>query len=225
LTNNEPAEDVVHLNFVKRGLSKAIREGVMLSGVDLYLRTDDRRILENVILPYFSRSASYVRILFVGCAWYTRGYRRLFRHADYSTLDYDPSKKRFGSERHVIDSLANIGSHFREDALDLIVCNGVFGWGLDNRSEVDAAFRGCHQCLRRGGQFILGWNDISQHRPFSPYESEGLQLFRTWNFPPLGTSHFVTSTPNRHTFDFFEKVPAQGSSRHRAITTGLDLVT
>jgi hypothetical protein len=196
----------MHLSKVRQKLVMAIRHAIMSTGIDLYQRTDARRVLDTIILPYFADQGGCSKILFVGCAWYTRGYSRLFAGKDYYTLDIDPSQSRYGSKRlHITDSLANVTAHFSEGELDLIVCNGVFGWGLDDKPEVERAFLGCYECLREGGFFILGWNDIPTRRPFAPEESESLQRFMPEALAPLGTHRFATSNPNRHMFDFYIK--------------------
>ena len=192
-----------------RGLQRlalAIRRAILSKGMQLCKRTDDRRVLETIILPYFADREGFSKVLFVGCAWYTRRYSRFFAGKDYWTLDIDPFRSRYGSKRlHVTDSLANVTAHFSEGELDLIICNGVFGWGLDAKPEVERAFRGCYECLREGGIFILGWNDIPRRRPFAPEVSEGLQRFRPETLAPLDAHRFVTSNPNRHTYDFYIK--------------------
>ncbi len=169
----------------------------------LSLPTEDRRLLGRVILPYFASRPEFGRVLFVGCAWYTRSYAALFREREYWTLDADPAKRRWGGSRHVVDSLARIGRHFAEASLDLVMCNGVFGWGLDGRAEVEAALEGCHASLRPQGVLMLGWNDVPAHRPFPLEECTSLKCFRTFRFGPFGSSTYCTRTRNRHTFDFY----------------------
>ena len=133
------------LNRLRRKLKLALRNAIMSTGVELYRHTADRRMLEKIILPYFAESHGYERILFIGCDWYTRGYRRYFPEREYWTLDCDPAKQRFGSQRHIVDSMANLANHFPEGQLDLIVCNGVFGYGLNERADVEqAAVRNRH---------------------------------------------------------------------------------
>ncbi|WP_233222739.1 hypothetical protein [Chroococcidiopsis sp. CCALA 051] len=39
--------------------------------------------------------------------------------------------EKFGSKRHVVDSLLNLSQHFAPGYFDLIVYNGVFGHGID----------------------------------------------------------------------------------------------
>jgi len=170
----------------------------------LRLPTEDRRILERIILPYFAARPEYGRVLFVGCSWYTRAYASMFRERQYSTMDIDPAKARWGApHRHYCESLTRVDGLFGEASLDLIVCNGVFGWGLDEEAEVEAAFRGCHACLRPDGILILGWNDVPAHRPFPPEQSRALQMFSPFRFPPLDSSRHQTATRNRHTYGFY----------------------
>ena len=101
--------------------------------------------------------------------------------------------------------VTDVADHFDAGSLDVILCNGVFGWGLDAREDVERAFAGCHRCLRPGGLFVLGWNDTPETRPFPLDECEALKRFEPYVFPPLGASHVPTETELRHTYDFFVK--------------------
>src|SRR5262249_25293794 len=144
--------------------------------------------------------------LFVGVAWYTESYERFFlrKHA-YWTLDIEPAEALFGAPRgrHIVDSATNASAHFAEGSLDLVVCNGVFGWGLNGREDVEKAFDAFYRVLRRGGILLLGWNDIPPHNPFPPDETAALQRFQPSAFPPLGTDRYLTDTDNRHVFHFY----------------------
>jgi len=173
-------------------------------------------MLETAILPYYAEQPEVGIILFIGCNWYTRGYRLLFRGREYWTLDIDPAMSRYGSELHIVDSVANIETHFHRNKFDLIICNGVFGWGLDEKSEVERAFRGCHDCLCPDGTFILGWNDLPERTPFPLEESESLKLFRRKSFPPLGVSRFSTFSENRHIYDFYVKDAGADAGEYEA---------
>src|SRR5215468_7653391 len=52
------------------------------------METEDRRVLENVIFPYYRALRGLKSVLFVGCDWYTRHYERAyFRGTDYWTID------------------------------------------------------------------------------------------------------------------------------------------
>ncbi len=174
-------------------------------GIDFYLPTEDRRILEKVIFPYLLARSDLNRILFVGCEIYTRGYRRLFRERDYQTIDVNPEHRKYGGRKHITGSFERIGQHYGPATLDVVVCNGVCGWGLDERHSVDAAIAGTFSALRPGGLFVLGWNDTPQHRPFDFRTSPSLTLFSAFCFPPLDSAEYLTATSSRHTYNFFEK--------------------
>jgi len=178
-----------------------------LASVGIYLKknTDDRQVLENTIFPYFRAHKEYLSILFIGCAWFTKRYNQLFNHKVYWTVDIDPKMKKFGSKRHIVDSMENLDRYFKESELDVIFCNGVYGWGLNTKEDVEKAFKNCFNLLREGGIFILGWNDIPERRPYSLDEFEILRLFQPFHFEPLNTTKYLTKNPNQHTFSFYMK--------------------
>ena len=174
-------------------------------GLPAQLDTADRRVLEQIILPAFAVRTTRQRLLFVGCAAYTQHYDALFAAHEYWTIDPVASRRRYGSRRHIIDGLHNLGSHAEPEFFDVIVCNGVLGWGLNLPEQVDAAFAACHRHLRAGGELVLGWNDVVPRNKVSPENVPALKLFRTRNFEPLETSRFAVPGSNRHVFDFFVK--------------------
>jgi SAM-dependent methyltransferase len=197
-----------------RIFSRVVRDIKRTFGIYSYLKNEDRRILEQVIFPYFWNANDFQNVLFVGCHWYTAGYNKWFeeKQKNYWTIEIHPSRKRYGAKQHIIDGVQNIGNHFNPNSLDLILCNGVFGWGLDARPDVEEAFQESFVCLRDGGVLVVGWDDIDERRPFSLDQCRSLQKFQPFVFPPLACSRYVTDTPLRHTYDFFVKrgTPAVG---------------
>jgi hypothetical protein len=176
---------------------------VLLSlGFDLRLVSDDRRILEEIIFPFVLSRVDFRRILFIGCDWYTAGYAKVFKGREFWTLEIDRRRWRYGSTHHVVDAAENVRAHFEKESFDVIICNGVFGCGLNEREQVDCAFRGFRECLRPDGLFVLGWNDIPERKPFSP-EMSVERFFSRLAFPPLGRWRWPTENPNGHTFDFY----------------------
>src|SRR6186997_2328904 len=111
-------------------LRRTVKSKLMDAGFDFYIRTADRAVLEEQILPTISRSTNRLRILFFGCEWYTRGYQRVLAKHDYWTMEIDPSKRKYGAKQHIVDSAENVADHFGPNSLDFILCNGVIGWGL-----------------------------------------------------------------------------------------------
>lgn len=184
--------------FVLRALSARL-------GWEVGLHTDDRRVLEGVVLPYFAARPDVARVLFVGCDWYTRGCERLFAGREYWTIDKDERQRIFGARRHVTDRLAELGRYFEGGSLDLMICNGVVGWGLDDREEAQRSFAACHTALRTGGVLVLGWNDVPRRLPFPVEATVEEAGFRAHVFPPLGSARHLTQSPNRHTYSFYVK--------------------
>jgi SAM-dependent methyltransferase len=173
-------------------------------GVPLQLRSPDRDVLERQILPYFAAHDEYRNVLFVGCDWYTTRYERVFRNREYVTIEVDPARRVFGARRHIVGSMEDLQEHFPANTLDLILCNGVFGWGLDERSSAALAFASCREVLRPEGVLVLGWDDVPEHRPFDPTELEEFRRFSPWVFPPLNAARHVVDA-NRHVYDFLMK--------------------
>ncbi len=79
----------------------------------------------------------------------------------FVTIDIDPSLEKFGAKGHISDSVLNISqyrsSHF-PDGLDLVVFNGVIGFGLDKPEEVTEAFAQLAKVLNPRGHLIIGTN-------------------------------------------------------------------
>ncbi|HVK06914.1 MAG TPA: hypothetical protein VM490_25835, partial [Armatimonadaceae bacterium] len=79
--------------LLRRLLPESLRDGARRwagrRGLGSGLETEDRRLLEQVILPDLARRAELRRVLFVGCAWYTESYERFFPGREYWTLDLD----------------------------------------------------------------------------------------------------------------------------------------
>ncbi len=184
----------------------ALRGVRYLLNLPIPMETEDRRVLEQVIFPYFRSFAEIRSILFVGCDWYTKHYERtFFADKDYWTIDPLPRARKFAGRQHIIAPLEGLDDAFPPGHFDLILCNGVYGYGLDSRGQCERAFDLCHSRLIAGGHFVLGWDDIPVRTPVPFDEIASLQRFRKVNFPPLGSWRYRTDTPYRHTYDFYRK--------------------
>jgi hypothetical protein len=174
-------------------------------GLPNRMRTADRDTLEQVILPAYAARSDIRTVLFVGCAWYTGHYERMLPGRVYWTLDPDPWKKRFGARRHIVAGLEDIGVHMAPASLDLILCNGVFGWGLDDRADCERAFEGCFDALRTAGELVIGWNDVPEHRPLELASLASLARFRPLQFEALGAAQYLANAENGHVYNFYVK--------------------
>jgi hypothetical protein len=174
--------------------------------IDSPMRTEDRRVLEQIIFAQYSGDSRIKTVLFVGCAWYTAHYqRRYFAAHDYWTIDPDATCRRFGAEQHIVARLEDLGRYFPRGFFDLIICNGVYGFGLNRAEDCELAISQCHICLADGGHFLLGWNDMPQFDPAPLSHVASLSRFSPYSFPTLGTWRYPTATPIRHTFYFYQK--------------------
>lgn len=181
----------------------AFRYCAMAFGIDFYMPTPDREVLETIIFPYLIQRQEFQNVLFIGCDWYTRGYNKTFQHKNFYTLDIDPTKRKYGSAKHIVDTAENIHLHFKKCELDLIICNGVFGWGLNEKLAVEKTFHGCFDCLREDGILIIGWNNVPAKCPFSLDECLSIQKFQPFVFPPLGT--YQLEAGNKHVYNFYTR--------------------
>ncbi len=176
-------------------------------GLETRLETEDRRVLEEEILPFFAKRDACRRILFVGCDWYTTGYEKDFAGREFWTIEIDPDRAKYGAERHVTGSVVNLGEHFPEGHFDLLVLNGVLGWGLNDVAEAERALAACARSLAPSGVLLIGWNDVPEKKLIEPRGSEALRSLERWPFPPLGTDRHVVPGRAGHTYDFF-RAPA-----------------
>ncbi len=190
--------------MILRGL-KVVSYTIM--GWDMPIVNHDRYILEQKIIPFFVNREDFAKVLFVGCGSYTKHYEKLFKQKEYWTIDINPMKKIYGAKKHIVDSMSNLKLHLKEDYLDLIICNGVFGWGLNDREEVEKAFTGCFDCLRPGGVLIIGWDDVPEKKPFPLESCLSLSKFQPYFFPPLSTSEYknLTDESEKHRYNFYVK--------------------
>ena len=174
-------------------------------GLPSQLNTEDRRVLEQLILPEYARRPDISRVLFVGCASYTQRYGEFFGGREYWTIDPVARRRQYGSTRHIVDTLQNLGSHVATGYFDLIVCNGVLGWGLNTPADADFALTACFTHLRAGGDLLLGWNNIAPRNRVMPEDIPALRRFEAVVFGPSRTTRLEINAQNRHVFDFYRK--------------------
>jgi SAM-dependent methyltransferase len=175
-------------------------------GLPVPMDTEDRRVLEQIIFPFYLASRDVKCVLFVGCDWYTRHYQRFyFPNVDYWTIEPATERRKFGAKQHIVAPLEELSAHFPVEMFDLIVCNGVYGWGLNSRDQCESAFAQCYTRLRSGGHLLLGWDDIPERNPVPIAEVASLQKFSKQTVPALGFWRYLTDTPYRHTYDFYRR--------------------
>lgn len=170
--------------------------------------TEDRRVLEHVILPHYAARADVAHVLLVGTCAQSAHYPALLAHAGRrcTTIDIDPRAARYGSaQQHIIGDVAALHQFVAAGSVDVIICNGVYGWGLDTQDQMQRALRALQQVMRPGGELLIGWNDVPGRRPFALSGLPQQQGFEACSFAPLGTDTLALDTDNRHRYAFFQK--------------------
>ncbi len=165
----------------------------------------DRIYLETEILPVLAATRPQ-RVLFVGCRRYTSHYGAWFTAAgsEYHTTDIDPAARCWGARgRHVTADVRNIHRHHPAGHFDLVLLNGVFGFGLNETEPMNGALESLHRVMRPGGILLVGWNRglIADPRELSRMQA----LFRHQEVPPLPARKGFTDHI-RHVYDLFQAV-------------------
>jgi SAM-dependent methyltransferase len=170
-------------------------------------RARDRRLLDEEILPRLAANDRLARILFVGCDWYTEHVEQMFvsRGRAYTTIEIDPARARHGGRRHIVGALADLGRHSPPGSFDLIVCNGVIGWGLNDPAQIERSMEACVQALAQGGVLLLGWDDVPEKLPIPIEAIEALRSLRPAAPEGFEAAPIRTDTYSNHTFAFFAK--------------------
>jgi SAM-dependent methyltransferase len=170
-------------------------------------RSPDRTVLTGTIFPAL-RGAGLLgggaQVLWIGCRRYTAGYYPELEAggAVCRTLELDPAAARFGNgARHTVGSLTELGKHFAPGSLDLILCNGILGWGVDSPADQQQAFREMAAALASGGWLLNGWNRGRHEDPL------GAGLHGSALVPAgPGTLPARIEVPGcTHVFDFYRK--------------------
>jgi hypothetical protein len=184
-------------------------------GFDYALKSADRAFLEQEIFAKLLMQGRYCRILFAGVEIYTCHYARLFRQKEFHTIDWESQKAIYGNRGlHQVGSVCHLDGYYDNDYFDTVLFNGLVGYGLNSRVDVDLALAQAHNVLNDDGLLIIGWNNTQSHLDFSLEDLPSYKLFQKHIPTVLGLeSHRIAiSSDNNHTFDFLSKkrLPANG---------------
>ncbi len=120
-------------------------------------------------------------------------------------MEISQDEAQYGGDRHIIDSCEKIDQHFQPNTLDVVILNGVYGFGLNELPAIQNTLSQIHQTLAPSGLFIFGWNDLPTTAPYRIEELTGLNAFTPYVFPPLQSSVYESDPKNRHRFHFYRK--------------------
>jgi len=122
-------------------------------------RNPGRIALVKEILPAYAKLGG--RILWIGCRRYTKEYGALLTSngGECWTTDIEADHAKWGEAgRHFTCDLLQIDSLIAGRSFDTVLCNGVFGFGVDTRDAQLTALKAMHAILKPGGRLLLGWN-------------------------------------------------------------------
>jgi SAM-dependent methyltransferase len=168
----------------------------------------DRRLFVEEILPALAREPGTDRILSVGVSWYTTGYPAAFPGKVFATIDIDPTRAEHAGARHAVGDVRELAGHFPEnEPFDLVLMNGVIGYGLDAPKAVDEGLRAVASRLRPGGTLVLG---VNEEKP-THVDPASVAAFALFESRPLGRwsqGKVMVPVPFRertHTFLFWRR--------------------
>lgn len=157
-------------------------------------RLPSRVFLETQVIPELAK-AGRRRMLFVGTRSYNRpAYERCVREGiSVWSVDMDPAASAHGAPQgHFTGNVCDIATLAGERTFDVIMFNGVLGWGLNNAPEALAAVKAMKTVAAPEGLLFVGWNpgltdgaEIEIMRPHLLPTSLG-EIPADIEFPPHG---------------------------------------
>jgi hypothetical protein len=182
-TNTAPARKSALRKWLSEPAFPRRRHGFR---TDTPLPTADRKVLEGVILPFYTSAPDIERILVVSSAHRNAAPRLLTaKRVDYIDATH---------------SLSIDGSY------DLVMTLGVLGTAWKEPEDCDRLLAACYLGLRPGGHLMLDWYDEADAVQVDALPV--LECFVPYIFPPLHAVRQLTDTFTRHTFQFFRKPAA-----------------
>lgn len=186
-------------------LSPVLAERV---GIDFRLDTPSRVFLETRVFAYLNRLAALQRepqqLLFLGLDKHNWHYPRLLR-ATFRSLDISPRNAVYGRPGlHRIGDALDMAEHYGADAFDVVVANGLLGFGIDGEAGLRRLLAQCHAVLRPGGVLVLGYNDLPERTPFPVEVSPEFEEFVPAIDGVIASRHMVDD-PYRHVYCFCRK--------------------
>jgi hypothetical protein len=170
----------------------------------------DRKFLVNSIFPAVKRIQPR-KLLFVGCKRYTAGYCSSLGAAGVEcwTIDIDAASARWGAgNKHIIGDFQTIESQC-DVLFDVVIMNGVFGFGLDTVEQMERSLAVLWRIVRTEGFIVLGWNS---DRTIDPSTLPAFKRYFDYSLAPpmVGRRLFPSST---HIYDFLRPRIASTNDR------------
>jgi len=104
--------------------------------------------------------------------------------------------------KHITGSATELEKYFEEKYFDLVIFNGVIGWGINKHEDQIESIKSIHKVSKENALLMIGWNNNKSIDPLFSGIVSG--LFKHQDFPGLPKRLLVTEST--HVFDFFSKV-------------------
>lgn len=104
-------------------------------------------------------------ILSIGTSWYTMLLPELVP-CHWTTVDVTARARRLAvtSDRHYTINLADKTQDlYQAKTYDVVIVNGVLGWGVNTLGEATEMLRKLCSYLKPGGLLLIGYNDTPEH--------------------------------------------------------------
>ena len=148
-------------------------------GIEFPRKSANRQFLENAIFKYLDTllNTDSAQCLFIGTDKRSWHYRSRFQ-AKFFTIDNDPGKAIYGDTcNHTIGSATELTLQYERDQFDVIIANGLIGFGVNDRDQCEALFAGLEAILKPNGVLVLGHNNGPSHIDFKLEEVKNYHLF------------------------------------------------
>jgi ubiquinone/menaquinone biosynthesis C-methylase UbiE len=183
------------MNSAEKIIRKILRE------VLLKWRIKSRYVIERKMFPRIKNK----KVLFVGCAEYTKDYpSRIEKNNNQLwTLDIDPEVAKYGAKNHIIGDAVEINKYFQENFFDVIMMIGVFGYGINKKEDADKSLENCAKILKKEGAMIIHWSNITGKDMVKPRKLDKIKLYSPT--PMFGLPELYIINKGTKIFEFYKK--------------------
>lgn len=177
-----------------------------MTNVDSVKGTAGRLYYEYEILASLRKKHAKICLLSIGTTKYTKHYYQFFALPNiYKTIDNDHEIIKHTKEGyHINDTVLHLDKYFEQASIDVILFNGVYGWGIDHEDELKLAVDKIYNHLKTEGILIFGWNDNQERDPIGIRNKAIFSKFVPFAINKRGEVAFSGSRDNQ-VFWYFQK--------------------
>ncbi|KAK9844961.1 hypothetical protein WJX74_009058 [Apatococcus lobatus] len=121
-----------------------------------------------------------------------------------------------GNLHHIVGPVQDAAKHFEASSFDVVIINGVIGWGVDSAPDIEAAFQALYTVLKRRGLLVVGYNFP---HAFAHWGKDLLPRFSDATLGHLPHKMDLGASELHHCYEFFRK--AGGVRRHPPLAEGV----